>query len=82
MERINALGPKIFKVLSEGVEDNAEAVVAMARALACLRTGKCDADALREALNLAIQEVDDVAKPYGGIENYCAMSENKPMGAN
>ena len=80
MDRINKAGPAVFTVLAETVNNNAEAVVTLCRALSCLRKGKLDADALRQGLELAIKEVDDVTDPLGGPDSYVDLMEKSHKG--
>lgn len=80
MERINDAGPAVLDVLARICRTNGEAVVTLCRVLSCLRTGKIDADALREGLELAIQEVDEVADPVGGPDKFVELMEMAAQG--
>lgn len=83
MDRIDEAGPAVLDVLARICKSNGEAVVTLCRVLSCLRIGKIDADSLREGLELAIREVDDMAEPYGGPDKFVElMEESREGGVN
>lgn len=75
MDRINEAGPAVLDVLARICRSNGEAIVTLCRVLSCLRIGKIDAEALREGLELAIREVDELAGPYGGPDKFVDLME-------